>query len=171
MKFRSGAMPPAPMADVGLPGCTRLPSIRTRVRLAPRPRRFTVAVPLELLETVEPWAAKDCGRLFSRSSTRATPWALMSAEVTEVTGATLVRFGVGMRVPVTTISETSLPAAASAAAAEAWVAERPRKATPQIIEEASRRSRTFWIFKVYILQRSACDGGSAPQQLPARGQK
>jgi hypothetical protein len=71
----------------------------------------------------------------------------MSAAVTEVTGATLVRFGVGIRVPVTTISETSALAAA-AAAAEAWVAERPRKAAPQIIEEASRRSRVFVIFKV-----------------------
>src|SRR5258705_11555699 len=76
----------------------------------------------------------------------------MSAAVTEVTGATLVRFGVGMRVPVTTISETAAPAAA--AGAEAWVAERPRKAAPQIIEEANRRSRVFMIFKVYILQRS-----------------
>ncbi len=64
----------------------------------------------------------------------------MSAALTEVTGATLVRFGVGMRVPVTTISETS-PAAASAAAA--WVADRPRRATPQIIEEAIRRSRVL----------------------------
>src|SRR4051794_38348603 len=73
----------------------------------------------------------------------------MSAAVTLVTGATLVRLGVGMRVPVTTISETSaLPAAgAAAAAAEAWVAERPSKVAPQIIEEASRRSRVELIFK------------------------
>jgi hypothetical protein len=28
------------------------------------------------------------------------------------------------------------------------VAERPKKAAPQIIEEANRRSRVFWIFKV-----------------------
>src|SRR3569833_1764311 len=156
MKFRSAAT--GAMEDVGLPAMRRLPSISTRVRLGPRPRRLTVAVPSEALETLEPWAAKDCGRLLIRSSTRVTPWALMSAEVTEVTGVMLVRFGVGMRVPVTTISETSLLAAASAAAAEAWVADRPRKATPQIIEEANRRSLMFWIFYVFILQRSACDG-------------
>src|SRR5215469_181085 len=76
----------------------------------------------------------------------------MSAAVTEVTGATEVRFGVGIRVPVTTISETSLDAGvaagAAASAAMAWVAERPRMAAPQIIEEASRRSRVVWIFKV-----------------------
>ena len=116
MKFRSAET--APIDEVGLPPISRRPSISTRVRDEPRPRRLTVAVPLEPLETLEPWAAKACGRLLTRSSIRVTPWALMSAEVTEVTGATLVRFGVGMRVPVTTISETS-PAAAAAAAAEA----------------------------------------------------
>src|SRR5437879_5341763 len=133
------------------------------------PRRLTVAVPSEPLDTFEPCAAKDCGRLLSRSSTRVTPWALMAAEVTEVTGATLVRFGVGIRVPVTTISETSDEAGAAASAADACVAERPRKATPQIIEEAIRRSRTLWIFKVYILQRSANDGGLAPQTIASPG--
>jgi hypothetical protein len=51
-----------------------------------------------------------------------------------------------MRVPVTTISETS-PVAASAAAADACVAK-PKAATPKIIEEASRRSRVLRIFKV-----------------------
>ena len=66
----------------------------------------------------------------------------MSAAVTEVTGATLVRFGVGIRVPVTTISETSAaPVAGAAAAAFAWVADSPSRAAPQIIEEANRRSR------------------------------
>src|SRR3954468_10427400 len=136
MKFRSAAT--GPMAEVGLPACRRRPSISTRVRAEPRPRRLTVAVPLEALETFEPWAANDCGRELIRSSTRLTPWALMSAAETEVTGATLVRFGVGIRVPVTTISETSAPedAVAAAAAAEAWVADRPRKAMPQIIEDA-----------------------------------
>src|SRR4051812_1849778 len=126
MKFRSAAIAAA-ADELGLPGCSRLPSISTRVREAPRPRRFTVAMPLEPLETLEPCDANDCGRLFIRSSMRVTPWALMSAAVTEVTGATLVRLGVGIRVPVTTISETSPAAgAAAAAAALAWVAERPR---------------------------------------------
>jgi hypothetical protein len=51
-----------------------------------------------------------------------------------VTGAIEVRFGDGMRVPVTTISETS-PPAASAAAAAAWFAVSPRTATLYIIVE------------------------------------
>jgi hypothetical protein len=69
----------------------------------------------------------------------------MSAALTEVTGATEVRFGVGIRLPVTTISETS-PDVVSAA--KAWLADRPRKAAPQIIEEANRRSRVVRIFKI-----------------------
>ena len=44
MKFRSGAVLTAPAA--GVPGWRRRPSIRTSVRLAPRPRRSTVAVPV-----------------------------------------------------------------------------------------------------------------------------
>src|SRR5258708_30415919 len=159
-KFRSAAT--AEIDEVGLPPISRRPSISTRVRAEPRPRRLTVAVPLEPLETLEPCAAKDCGRELIRSSIRLTPRALMSAEVTEVTGATLVRFGVGIRVPVTTISETSPDAAA---AAEAWVADRPRKATPQIIEEANRRSRVEFIFKVYILQRSPRKADQPPNNV------
>ena len=64
------------------------------------------------------------------------------------TGLMLVRFGYGMREPVTTISETSAEAPASAAIA--WVAERPSRAAPQIIEDAIRRSRMELIFKVFI---------------------
>ena len=71
MKFRSAAM--EPIAAVGLPACSRLPSIRTTVRFDPNPRRLTVAVPLEPLETLEPWVANACGRLLIRSSIRLTP--------------------------------------------------------------------------------------------------
>jgi hypothetical protein len=78
-----------------------------------------------------------------------------------------VRFGDGMRVPVTTISETS-PLLVSAGAAAACVA-RPKAATPQIIDEASRRSRVLRIFKIYILQRSAGYGGAAPQGIDNPG--
>src|SRR6185503_16467170 len=85
-----------------------------------------------------------CGRLFSRSSTRLTPWALMSAEVTEVTGATLVRFGVGIRVPVTTISETSADAAAGVPAAQA-AAPGHAAAPAQRKVVVSRRLRTMLI--------------------------
>ena len=105
-----------------------------------------MAVPDEALEIIEPWPANTCGRELVMSSIRVTPWALISALPTVVTGAMEVRFGDGMRVPVTTISDTS-PLVASAAAADACVAK-PRKAAPQIIEEANRRSRVFRIFKV-----------------------
>ena len=131
MKFRS----------VGV-GCARRPSISTRVRAEPRSRRLTVAVPFEPLVIEEPWPANTCGRELVMSSIRVTPWALMSEAPTVVMGAMEVRFGDGMRVPVTTISETS-PLVASAAAAKACVADRPRKAAPQIIEEANRRSRVL----------------------------
>src|SRR5258706_3214222 len=130
MKFRSAE------GTAGSPGIRRRLAISTRVRDEPRPRRSTVAVPEEPLEIIEPWPAKTCGRELVMSSIRVTPWALMSALPTVVTGAMDVRFGEGMRVPVTTISETS-PLAAAAAAAEADVAERPRRAAPQIIEEAN----------------------------------
>jgi hypothetical protein len=54
-----------------------------------------------------------------------------------------------MREPVTTISETSPPAAGAPVAwAAACVAERPRRTAPQIIEEAIRRSRVDLVFKV-----------------------
>ena len=75
-----------------------------------------MAVPVWPLVIEDPCVAKNCGRLLVRSSIRVTPWARMSALETVVTGAMEVRFGDGIRVPVTTISETS-PAAASAAAA------------------------------------------------------
>ena len=61
-----------------------------------------------------------------------------------------------------------LSATQSYAAAEACVADRPRKAAPQIIEEANRRSRVELIFKVYILQRSSLKGRPAPQQCCPR---
>ena len=38
------------------------------------------------------------------SSTRVTPWARMSEALIEVTGLMLVRFGCGIREPVTTTS-------------------------------------------------------------------
>src|SRR6185437_2906283 len=164
MKFRSAE------GTLGSPGIRRRLSISTRVRDEPRPRRSTVAVPVEAFEIIEPWPANTCGRELVMSSMRVTPWALMSALPTVVTGAMEVRFGDGIRVPVTTTSETS-PAeasAAAAAAAAAWVADRPRKAAPQIIEEASRRSRVFWIFKVLILQRPAVTAGPLPYNCQAR---
>ncbi len=90
----------------------------------------------------------------------------MSATPSEVTGATLVRFGVGIRVPVTTTSATSPPAAS---AAWAWVAARPSRTAPQIVEEAIRRSRMVWIFKVDSSSGRIRSGrASSPQKIRSR---
>ncbi len=108
MKFRSGTGGLAEKA--GSPGSMRLPSIRTRVRVTPRLRRSTVAVPVEPLPMAEPWPANACGRLLTRSSIRVAPVSLISALETVVTGLTAVRLADGIRVPVTTTSCTA-PAA------------------------------------------------------------
>jgi hypothetical protein len=157
----------------GSPGTTRRPSTSTRVRVGPRPRRSTVAMPCEPLEMPAPWFAVTCGRLFSRSSVRVTPCSLTSALPTTVIGLALVRLGCGMREPVTTTSETSaLAAGAAAVCAAAWVADTPARATPQIIEEANRRSRMDTIFKIKILQQSVRGwprGRAAPHSEKGRG--
>ena len=77
------------------------------------------------------------------------PRVAMSSAPTTVTGLALVRFGCGIREPVTTTSATS---PAPWGWAWAWAA-RPNMAAPQIIEDASRRSRIEFTFKVCILQR------------------
>ena len=71
----------------------RLPSMRTSVRVEPRLRSETVAVPDEPFDTVEFWAAKACGSWVTRSSTRVTPCSLMSCAETDDTGLVVVRFG------------------------------------------------------------------------------
>ena len=86
---------------------------------------------------IDPWEAKDCGKLLIRSSTRITPWALMSAGPMATTGLTLSRFGVGMRVPVTTISATT-PSSFSCAKAGVLT---PAKSAPHNIDDASKRPR------------------------------
>ncbi len=91
-----------------------------------------------------------------------TPCALISALPIDVTGLTLVRFGVGMRLPVTTTSATSAGALAAAAAAAAALAWPAMSDAPQIIEDARRRVRTDLMFKVLILQRRPRIGGAAP---------
>jgi hypothetical protein len=91
------------IAEVGLPACRRRPSISTTVRAEPRPRRLTVAVPLEPLDSWSPGGEglrQGVDQVFDpRHALRLDVGAPI-----EVTGATLVRFGVGIRVPVTTIS-------------------------------------------------------------------
>src|SRR5688572_1182673 len=75
-----------------------------------------------------------------------------------VTGLTLSRFGDGMRVPVTTTSETSSEVSVWAIACD----DRPIRAAPQIIEDANRRSRMDLNFTVWILQRTCLDGRPLP---------
>ena len=60
-----------------------------------------VAVPVAPFDSVEDCAATTCGSWFSRSSALAVPAILMSALVTDVTGATAFRLGDAIRVPVT----------------------------------------------------------------------
>ena len=70
----------------------RRPSISTRVRVEPRPRRFRVAVPVAPFDTVTFCAAKACGSWLTRSSMRVTPCVTTSAAVTCVTGVVDSRF-------------------------------------------------------------------------------
>src|SRR3954469_22804089 len=82
----------------------RRPLIRTSVRREPRPRRLTVAVPVEPFEMFEPCDANDCGSELMRSSVRVVPCNFTSWLDSTVTGLAEVRFGCGMRVPVMTMS-------------------------------------------------------------------
>jgi len=64
------------MSDTGArgsPGWSRRPLIRTSVRVTPRPRKLTVAMPSAPLEMFEPWLANDCGSELIRSSVRVVP--------------------------------------------------------------------------------------------------
>ena len=75
------------------PGIRRLPLTNTKVRCEPKPRRLTVAVPLELMEVPELCSAMTCGKLFSRSSVRTNPVCWMSRLVRLVTGLMDTSFG------------------------------------------------------------------------------
>ena len=108
-----------PLAEVGSPGPRRKPLTSTRVRLAFKPRRLTVAVPVDPFDTMLPWSANTCGSWFSTSSTRVTPVAWMSAAVTKVTGAIEVWLGTAMRDPVTTTSASGFSAPLTAVEAGA----------------------------------------------------
>ena len=66
-KFRSGT------GVIGSPGCRRLPSISTRVRAMPRPRRLTVAVPVAPLDSIAPNEAMACWQELTMSSMFWTP--------------------------------------------------------------------------------------------------
>ena len=163
MKLRSAQMTP------GSPGIRRLPSISTRVRPHPRPRKSTVAVPDAPLEMFDPWPAKACGNWLITSSTRTTPASWIWSEPSTLTGLTLVRFGSGMREPVTTNSVTAVPLSATwvvAVCAKAPPAEMAATATPVIMEVARRRARVVAMVKVWSSVRAwrrAKDQAPKPQ--------
>ncbi len=140
MKLMSGDEPPL---KVGSPGPRRRPSISTRVRCEPRPRRLTLAVPVAPFEMLELIPANTCGSWFSRSAVWVVPVSLTSSLLTTWTGLELVRFGCGMREPVTTISPTVAPGA-GVLCANAWPPA--TSAAPQIMDEAKRRARVDWMF-------------------------
>jgi hypothetical protein len=85
------------------PRGSRLPSTSTRVRLEPRPRRFTVEVPVAPLDSICPISANTWGIWFRMSDTLVSPVILMSCWVMIDTGLSLSRVCNGMREPVTSI--------------------------------------------------------------------
>src|SRR5205814_4250991 len=85
--------------------------ISTSVRTGPRPRRLTVAVPVEQFEMFEHCEAEACGSELMRSSVRVVPCSLISWLDSTVTGLAEVKFGCGMRVPVMTMSCVDLTVA------------------------------------------------------------
>ncbi len=140
MKLMSGAEPPL---KVGSPGPRRRPSISTRVRASPRPRRLTLAVPVAPLEMLELSPANTCGSWFSRSAVWVVPVSFTSWLPTTVIGLVLVRFGVGIREPVTTSSLDGV----GVVWARAWPPT-ARAAAPQMTEDAKRRARVDLIFNL-----------------------
>ena len=66
----------------------------------------------------------------------------MVSLLTAVTGLTEVRFGCGMREPVTISSPTSVLSASWAMAGS----RQSSAAAPQIIDDANRRRRLDWVF-------------------------
>jgi hypothetical protein len=114
-------------ARLALIGCVRRPSSSTRVRLGPRPRRFTVEPPGLLVAVVvmSPllvfwfWPATNCG-------SRESAWSIPTWEVFCRVWADTVTMGLSeeksrraMREPVTTTSSTSSDAAALLSCASA----------------------------------------------------
>ena len=85
------------------------------MRVEPRPRKLTVAVPVAPFDRVEVWPGATCGSELSRSSIRVVPDSLISWLVTVVIGAIEVRLGCGMREPVMTMSLSALTGAPVAA--------------------------------------------------------
>ena len=97
----SGACVEAP------PAVIRRPLTKTRVRLVPKPRRSTDAVPVEPFEMLAFWLVSIEGKLLSTCSMFTKPRFLMFSAVTTVTGLVAPKPScVAIRLPVTRTSST-----------------------------------------------------------------
>ncbi|MNS40232.1 hypothetical protein D3C72_725410 [compost metagenome] len=96
---------------------TRRPSIRTRVRLTPRPRRSTGAPPAPVLVLVVwgDWVARNCGMSFRAAATFWRAPTDRSSAVRRTVGVGAVKPARSIRDAVTTISSmvVGLPADSS----------------------------------------------------------
>jgi hypothetical protein len=138
----------------------RRPSTSTRVDETPRPRSETAEPPALKPPWkpvgIEPAPSAEIERMASAAVLM--PARCRFSEVSTVTGD-----GVSVSVrrnsePVTTISSTCVCSAAGAVCATAWLAPSRATAVPQIMEEASRRSRMDFVFKFNSPASSAQDG-------------
>ncbi len=133
-------------------GIKRWPSISTRVRVGPRPRRPTSdrpTPPLLLLLERPPLEKSGPVIRFRTSSTLCALVSWISAWVATESGLGLSVLPLILE-PVMTTSVTSLagPADAAASAATAAVPDSVMNAAPQIIEDARRRPRVVLMCKI-----------------------
>ena len=81
----------------------RRPLTRTRLRFVPRPRRFSVAVPLPGLFEKDVVPGTTCGRVLITFSTLTVPESWNSSSLTTAIGAAVSTLRRAMREPVTMI--------------------------------------------------------------------
>ena len=94
----------------------RRPLTRTRFRCVPRPRRFSVAVPLPGLLENDVVPGTTCGSELTTFSTLTVPESENSSASTTAIGAAVSTLRRAIREPVTMMASPSLSSAASAAA-------------------------------------------------------
>ena len=106
-----------PLVGDGSPGTSLRPFISVSVRVEPRPRRSTVAVPSAPLASEDAWLAATAGSELRTSSIRVVPCSFMSWLLTTATGDEASTSGRAIREPVTTMSASSPAAVVSALSA------------------------------------------------------
>src|SRR5581483_1925884 len=119
----------------------------TRVRLAPRPRRSTEAMPVCALPLLNCVSLGDtAGRLLSNVSTSTVPWSLNSCWLTVWLGLIASVFGCGIREPVTTTSVSSVGAAAGLATCASAEMDIAASALPRTVVVVRR----FKLFETFM---------------------